>query len=273
MQQTITFSISSGAAVLAAERTGVGRPLICLHAGVADRRMYAGQFAELSDRFEIIAYDRRGYGDTRTRDEPFRHVDDLATVIDEIGVEKPILLGCSQGGRIAIDYTLANPQNVGALILISAAISGAPDEPVPDAVKSLADALDEAEEAEDFDRMNVLEAHIWLDGPTSAESRVEGPLRELFLDMNRIALMHPELTQMRQPPDAFNRLDELHVPTLLIHGTLDFDYIGARHEHLAGIWPHAQSVACEGRAHLLSMEDPAFVNDRIRSFCLETGLV
>jgi len=261
------LEIPSGGAVLAADCAGSGRPLICLHAGVADRRMFREQLRGLSDDMQVLAYDRRGYGLTRAPDEPFRHVDDLAAVVDAAGEGAVVLLGCSQGGRIAIDYTLNHPDRVAGLILIGTAISGAPDEPVPDDVKPLAEALDAAEEAEDIPRVNAIEANIWLDGPTSEEGRVSGPLRDLFLDMNRIALEHPELTQMRQPPSAYDRLSEIRVPTLLMHGSLDFDYIAKRHAHLARVLPWAEAVVFDGVAHLPPMEVPARVNENVRDFC------
>lgn len=267
------FSISSGRAMLAAERAGTGRSLVCLHAGVADRRMYAAQVTGLRDHVEIISYDRRGYGQTQTPDESFSHRDDLSSVVDQLDMEKPILLGCSQGGRIAIDFTLAHPDRVGALILISTALSGAPAAPVPEAVKPLADALEAAEDADDIDRINAIEAHIWLDGPTSEEGRVQGPLRDLFLDMNSIALRHPELSHLRQPPSAYDRLSELALPVLLMHGTLDFDDIVARHAHLARTVADARSVPCEGNAHLPPMENPSFVNSQILSFCRDKRLI
>lgn len=229
--------------------------------------MFREQLRGLSDDNRVLAYDRRGYGLTRAPDEPFRHVDDLATVVDATGEGAVVLLGCSQGGRIAIDYTLDHPDNVAGLILIGTAISGAPDEPVPDDVKPLADALDAAEDAEDILRINEIEAHIWLDGPTSDEGRVSGPLRDLFLDMNRIALEHSELTQLRQPPSAYDRLSEINVPTLLMHGDLDFGYIAKRHAHLDRVLPRAEAVTFEGVAHLPPMEVPARVNESVRGFC------
>ena len=65
MRDVEVFTVRSGAAVLAAERAGAGQALVCLHAGVADRRMYGAQMQGLSDRFQVISYDRRGFGETR----------------------------------------------------------------------------------------------------------------------------------------------------------------------------------------------------------------
>ena len=273
MRVTSTFKVPSGAALLAAERTGDGPALICLHAGVADRRMYAAQMRGLGDDFTVLSYDRRGFGQTRTPDEPFSHVDDLAAVMDAAGLEAAILLGCSQGGRIAIDLALAFPHRVRALILIASAVTGAPSEPLPDDIQPLADALEAAEDADDLIQVNRLEAHIWLDGPRAAEGRVFGPLRSLFLDMNGLALKHAPLTQEREPGDAYARLSALGVPTLLMHGTLDFPYIASRHAHMAAVIPDARSVTCEGSAHLPSMENPDAVNARIVAFCRDRGLI
>lgn len=63
-------------------------------------------------------------------------------------------------------------------------------------------ALDEAETANDRTRFNEIEAHLWLNAPISPEGRFDGELRELFLDMDGIALRMPELTQEIEPLSA-----------------------------------------------------------------------
>jgi pimeloyl-ACP methyl ester carboxylesterase len=269
----ISFTVRSGSAALAADRLGEGMPLVCLHAGVADRRMFAGQAHGLGGHLEVLGYDRRGFGQTRTADEPFAHADDLATFIEASAIPAPILLGCSQGGRVAVDFALARPESVRALILVSTAISGAPAEPLPGDIQPLADALDAAEDAGDLECVNAIEAHMWLDGPRSTEGRVGGPIRELFLDMNGIALRHPPLTREQAPPSAFARLSELRVPTLLLHGTLDLPHVVARHAQLKALIPGAQASACEGNAHLPPLEDPGRVNAEILAFCRDRGLL
>jgi pimeloyl-ACP methyl ester carboxylesterase len=266
-------SVRSGSAVLAVERSGNGPSLVCLHAGVADRRMFAAQARGLGHAFTIVRYDRRGFGETRTRDEAFSHGADLAAVIEGLGVADPILLGCSQGGRIAVDFALAHPGKVRGLILISSAISGAPATPLPGDLQPLEDALEAAEEAGDLATVNAIEAHLWLDGPRSVAGRVGGAARDLFLAMNRIALAHGPLTREQEPAPAFERLPALRMPVLLMHGTLDFPHVVSRHEQLAALIPGARSVACEGNAHLPSFENPSRVNAEILDFCQDRGLM
>jgi len=269
----MTLSVLSGSAVLAVERSGNGPALICLHAGVADRRMFAAQQHDLADRFKVVRYDRRGFGTTTTVDEPFSHVADLAAVIEAADLADPILLGCSQGGRVAVDFALAHPGKVRGLVLIASAINGAPMEPLPGDIQALADALDAAEKAGDLAAVNAIEAHMWLDEPRSARSQVSGPRRDLFLAMNRIALEHPPLTRVQDPPSAFERLSALRMPVLLMQGALDFPHIVARHARLAGLIPNARTVTFEDCAHLPSFENPTATNAEICAFCRDRGLI
>lgn len=261
-----SFSVSSGAARLVGVQAGAGPCVVLLHAGVADHRMWRDQIAALRDRFRVIAYDRREFGQTESPDEPFRHIDDLAVVLDHFDVENAILVGCSQGGRVAIDFALAHADRVAALVLVSTAITGAPAAPVPAGVEGLSAALDAAEETGDLDQVNAIEAHLWLDGPLSQEGRVSGPVRDLFLDMNGIALRKPEIPKEQIPPDAYGRLAALTMPVLLISGDLDFDYVRARHVHLAQTLPDVRSVEIPGMAHLPSLEQPAAFNDHLLGF-------
>lgn len=260
------FTFQSGEALLAADVQGSGPPMVFLHAGVADRRMFAPQLAAFGDRFQAIAYDRRGFGQTRTSDEAFSHVEDLGALFQVRKLEPAILVGCSQGGRVAIDFALAHPGRVSALVLVSTDISGAPSEPVPPGVEDLSGALDRAEEAGDLDRVNAIEAHLWLDGPLSPEGRVRGPARELFLDMNGIALRKPEIPKERTPPSAYERLAELTMPTLLVWGDLDFAYIRSRYAYLARTLPDTRTAEIGGTAHLPNLEQPERFNGLLRDF-------
>lgn len=113
-----------------------------------------------------MAFDRRGFGDTTYEAEVHSSVDDLAAVMNACGVDRSVLVGNSQGGRIAIDFALANPDRVDALLLLGSAISGAPpQEPIEDSARQLVAAIDRAEGEGDLDEVNRLEAHLWLDGP------------------------------------------------------------------------------------------------------------
>lgn len=264
---TTTFKLKIGSAELALEHSGEGKTLIFLHAGVADRRMWQYQMAELSDSYQVVAYDRRGFGETKTVDEAFSHIEDLRQVLDKLEISTVSLVGCSQGGRIAIDFTLAYPQRVISLVLISPAVSGnpSPGEFSP-GIQACIDALDAAEETNDLARVNTIEANLWLDGASSTHGRVNSALRELFLDMNGIALKMPELTQEIEPNNAYEGLSELSLPVLVIWGELDFPHIKERCQYIVNSIPDSRGEEIPGTAHLPNLEKPEIVNKLVGDF-------
>lgn len=261
------FAISSGQARLRGEETGGGTAVVFLHAGVADRRMWDAQLAALGTMHRAVAFDMRGFGRTTSPDEPFSRIDDLLSVIDGLDIAQAALVGCSQGGLVALDFALAHPDRVIALALVAPAVSGAPPlETFPPILEARLEALDEAEEAGDLEAVNDMEAAFWLDGPFAPQGRVGGAARDLFLDMNGIALAHVPLTQEQKMAEAYGRLETLDLPVLVVWGDLDFPHIVARCQELVARIPGAQGVVIPGTAHLPNMEQPGLVNSLLGDF-------
>ena len=68
--------VRSGRAELCVEDSQTAGPaIVCLHAGVCDRRIWARQVEALQATHRVIVYDRRGFGETRCEPEPFSHLD------------------------------------------------------------------------------------------------------------------------------------------------------------------------------------------------------
>lgn len=261
------FEIPFDGAVLRGEADGFGIPVVFLHAGVTDRRMWAEQMRALAEEgYHVISYDRRGFGETETGDVPFSHLVDLEAVLDRLSIHAAVLVGCSMGGALAIDFAIENPGRTIGLVLIGTAISGGDSAEIPEEVAELEDALDYASERGNLETVNRIEAHLWLDGPLSESGRVQGPARELFLKMNAIALHHPDLTQEEEPDDADLSLATITAPTLLVVGELDFPDIIARHEDLSEELENAFAVILEDTAHLPSLERPDLFNPLLLEF-------
>jgi pimeloyl-ACP methyl ester carboxylesterase len=261
------FEIPVDHARLVAERIGAGVPVVALHAGVADRRAFRPFARELADVASVVAYDRRGYGDTTYTRGPFAQVDDLLAVLDATATEPAWLVGSSQGGRIAIDCALAEPERVAGLVLLAPALSGDDDEPELSHETARLDRLIEDGEARgELDVVNRHEAHLWLDGPAQVEGRVGGPARDLFLDMNAHALAAADPGIEREPRDATGRLGSIAAPTLVLCGGLDVEPmidLGAR---IAREIPGAEHELLPGVAHLPYLERPAGLAARVRAF-------
>ncbi|HTJ98975.1 MAG TPA: alpha/beta hydrolase [Bordetella sp.] len=259
--------ILSGRAQLAADVAGSGDPVVFLHAVVGDRRMWHAQLDAVAGTHKAIAYDRRGFGETRAEKEDFSAVADLMAVIDALAGDTPaILVGCSQGGRIALDAALQHPSRIRALVLIAPSISGAPDVVQPPEIQALLDQQTAAQDSGDVDRLNAIRARLWLDGPLAPEGRVSGARRQLFLDMNATALRSPPVGANIDSVPAYQRLGEIRVPTLMMWGNLDFPHIQERSRHVAGMMQNATAREVPGAAHLPSLELPKDVADLVADF-------
>jgi pimeloyl-ACP methyl ester carboxylesterase len=248
------MEITSGSAVLAAESTGAGPDVLLVHAGVTDQRSWTQVVDRLPDH-RCLTFDARGYGRTTYEpEEGWSSVDDAVAVLDAYDVERAVVIAASMGGRTALDLTLLHPDRVRALVLIGPAISGAPEATYEPEVLALDEEWEVAEERGDLATVNRLEARVWLDGPTAVEGRVSGAPRDLFLDMNGHALDADDPGEQRDGAGAWDRLAEVAVPTLLLVGDLDLQYIRHGVAHAAATIPGARLVELPGVAHLPHLE-------------------
>lgn len=258
----------SGAARLAYTVSGEGQPVLLLHAGITDKRSWAPLVDALGSGYRAIAFDRRGFGETSCEPEPHSEVNDALAVLDAEGVEAAVVIGASTGGSNAVDLTLSHPERVHALVLIGAGVRGAPqldEASFAEAVHRLSAAYEAALEGGDPDDLNRVQTHAWLDGCLADEGRVSGPVRDLLLDMNGIALRASDVGPDQELPSAWVRLDEITTPTLVLCGDLDVVSIPTS-EHLAAEIPGARYELLEGTGHLPHLEGNARTLEVIREF-------
>jgi len=247
-------------------------PLVFLHAGVTDGRLWDGAMAAAAGQRSALRMDRRGFGQTRIlAPRPYAMVADLLAVLDALALPCVELIGCSQGGRVAIDFALAHPDRVAGLTLVAPSVTGVPAPELDAQVQALADRIDAAEQAKDVEAINRLEAHLWLDGPAQPEGRVGGAVRQLFLDMNRIALQSPPAGDLIDAPPAWPRLEALPPQVRLVWGDFDLPHLVDRCEQMAARIPGVRTWQMSGVAHLPSLEAPAAFNEVLRSAGLLDG--
>lgn len=258
-------TIATNAADLYYEVAGTGSPVVFIHAGIADRRMWDKQFLPFATRHRAIRYDQRGYGLTVAQPVPHSHLHDLGVLLDYLEGDRAHLVGCSKGGRLALDFALAHPARVHGLVLVNAGAPGlaSSGEQMPQWDEAVA-----AFAAGDLERTNELEIQVWIDGRWRTPDQVDPLVRALALDMNRIALANEAagLGQEEPTPDASGRLAELQGPLLAIASDLDHpDFIRAA-EYVAKFVPGGRAVTINGAAHLPSLEQPEEFNRIVSSF-------
>ena len=247
------------------EMAGQGAPLVLVHAGITDGRMWDEQFYAFAEHYRVLRYDRRGFGRTEMPPGPFSHHLDLYGLLKFLGIERAILIGCSQGGKTVLDLALERSEVARGLVLVASAVSGFTFAGEPPAQQA---ELEEADEKGDLARVNELELQIWVDGPRRSPSEVDSRLRERVREMNLIALSATSDSSIEQAlePPAAHRLEEIRVPTLIVIGELDTPKTLAAAELLSEKIYGAQKIVIRGTAHLPNMERPAEFNRRVLAF-------
>ena len=240
------------------EIDGEGTPFIMIHAGVADSRQWNNEFAFFARTYQVLRYDMRGYGKSESVEGEFSHMSDLVSLLDALKLEEPfVLMGCSMGGGLAMDFSLAYPSKVKALIMVGSGPSGL-ELDVP-ALTKFAEA-EKAFEAGDLDLVAEIETQIWFDGMDRTPGQVNQAMRKLAYEMDRNALAQEARQLGKRLPNtqspAFDRLGDLNIPVLVIVGTHDTPYILAAADYMAEKIPSVQKVKIEDAAHLPNMDHP-----------------
>ena len=254
-------AVRSGRGMVATSVAGQGRLVAFLHAGICDRRMWWAQLGGLADRFRVVAYDRRGFGESSPAGEQHTQVRDLDAVLESLDADSAILVASLDGCRVAVEYALAHPDRVDGMVLLSPCAAGLPSTVTqPDTIQRLLDEVELARRSDDVAWLSRLMAHAWLDGPAQPEGRVTGNTRLLFLDMSEGALRRADGCRDSLPGDPYRRFRDVTQPVAVVCGALDFSHVLEQGRSLATLGRKAQFHLVKDVAHLQCMEAPGRFN-------------
>jgi pimeloyl-ACP methyl ester carboxylesterase len=242
-----------------AESEGTGPAIVFVHADFVDGRMWDGVRGWLAARYQTVAYDKLGYGRSDPATGPVVRRQELAAVVDALGLEAFHLVGCSNGGQQALDFALAQPSRVLSLTLVNASPSGWQLEgEMPPLIAQMIAAV----QAGDVAAASELQLRIWFDGPDRDKAQFSPAIqdaRRLASAMNRISVERGTffLTDT-QPPEApaLSRLAEVKTPTLVIDGLWDWSENRRASRFLAEGIQGARRIEVDG-GHVAPLEDPA----------------
>lgn len=244
------------------ESAGDGPPLVMIHSGGFDRRIWDDQFQAFAAHYRVIRYDVRGFGKSSPGRGDYADAEDLQDLLGSLQLQRVNLMGLSLGARIALDFALEHPEKAGALVLVGPGISGYT---FSDDFLDRWGAIVAAARMEGPERA----AQLWLDGPLFEQARKDsaafGRLRTIAQENAGVWLRNPAGGRPAHPP-ALGRLSTIRQPTLVIVGDKDGPDIREAARLLTQGIPNARNVVIPGADHAANMEKPAEFNRVVADF-------
>lgn len=236
------------------DETGEGQPLVLLHEGVVDSRIWAPVVPLLSGRHRVIRYDQRGFGHSPMPDGPYSVVDDLVSVLDAAGADEAALVGASRGGAVALTTAVERPERVSALVLLGSGLPGAPMKVdwTPDQIAR----WERADADDDWPAMAELDMEAWA--PMGADAE----LRAMFLE-NAVG-SNSEDPATDEP--IAERVSGIAAPTLVITAGRDVPGINEIGDRLARDIPGARSAVIQEADHMIPWRTPEELSHLILDF-------
>ncbi len=238
---------------------GDGPPVVLAHGFLMDSEMFAPQVEALRDRYRVITWDERGFGRTEFDGRPFTYWDsarDCLALMDHLGIERAVVGGMSQGGFLSLRAALLAPERVRALILLDTQ-AGTEH---PDKVAAYQGMLDMWVAAGPVDELAGAVATIIIDDPDENPrwiAKWQARPKESLAEPGRCLLGRDDVT---------DRLGELTMPALVVHGTSDTAIEMPLAEALAAGLPGCDGVVAVPGAHAANLTHPGPVNAAILDF-------
>jgi 3-oxoadipate enol-lactonase len=252
---------------------GEGPPVVLLHAGVADSRLWEPQLLSFPQSHSVLRVDLPGFGNSPLESNPVSLRGAVREAMDAEGVDRAALVGVSLGGNTALQLTLESPERVSALVLVGA---GLPDHEWSKDVLSFFAAEEEALERSDLDAAVDANLRMWLAGPRRDLADIDPDVRDLVGEMQRQVfkqqLGHDDVRMVRLEPPESDRLDEVGVPTLVLTGDEDVGDIHSIADRLADGIPGAERATIAGAAHLPNLERPQEFDRIVLDFLARHGI-
>jgi pimeloyl-ACP methyl ester carboxylesterase len=261
--QTLDQYFTSGTLRLRYRDEGHGSALILIHGWTLDLEMWQPQAQELSRACRVIRYDRRGFGLSSGHPSLAEDFDDLAELLDHLQVRTAVVLGMSQGARVALDLALRLPHRVSALILDGApnptdVAEGGPDEEVPRA------------RYRELIRTQGMHAfrREWRNHPFVRLHTNDVQASELLAQILARYPAHDLRETPPRPPVAIeaSALNLLRKPVLILNGELDTEIRRRLGLILSHALPFATRDVVPQAGHLANLDNPRAYNDFVRQF-------
>jgi 3-oxoadipate enol-lactonase len=275
-QTTTTGYAKVNGTTLYYEVTGEGTPIIFLHGFTCDHRNWNPQVKYFSKKYKVITFDARGHGKSSMPDTiPYRSVDDLATLMDFLKIEKAVIVGHSMGGNPAFFYALEHPEKVlglvlaegGPVIMDSKLINLEKLQNYMAEISNLSNiARKEGIEKAKTVYLNISPVINSVENPKShelVEAMISGYSGWHWFNRN------PQKSYPRGTPELFS---QIKAPTLLVTGELSNDALKEMVAVQDTYIPDSKKVVLKKSNHMLNIENPSEFNKEMKIFLKENNI-
>lgn len=234
---------------------GQGLPVVLLHPGVGDSRLWDPVLPHLTHLPRLIRYDARGYGNSPKPATGYSQRADLRAILDHFGVERAVLVGSSMGGRTAIGMALDEPGRVAGLGLLVPGVSGYPDVEV----REVTEQIETLAKAGDMDGLVALALRLWGAAGTPPDPEATAALRAA------IPAWFTTYGHEAEEPPLFDRLGELDLPCALLLGERDQPEVVRCNEEMAARIPGCELLRHPDSDHFPTLRAPRAVAELVTS--------
>jgi pimeloyl-ACP methyl ester carboxylesterase len=254
---------------LTAYVVGAGDPVVLLNAASMDARMWDGTVGWLSARHRVVRYDPRGRGRSAPPTAGFDPRLDLLAVLDACDVHRAMLVGCSDGGRLALETAAEHPDRVRAVVTVGTVIPA--DDPGPEERRALAALVaalaprDRAAARGDLAEAVRVDLAVWA--PAQADGGAA--LTAIALDNPAFYLLEEDLA-VPLVPGVRDRLDRIDVPVTAMVGDRDVEAARVVGRTIARQAPRGRFVLVPGADHFAATSAPVAFRRRLEAALAET---
>ncbi|HEU4328028.1 MAG TPA: alpha/beta hydrolase [Roseiflexaceae bacterium] len=241
---------------------GHGRPVLFLHGWLGSWRYWLPTMERVADHFRTYSFDFWGFGDSRrqrTQESIQNYSDQVIRFLDELGIDRVLLVGHSMGGMVALKTAINHPERITRVAAVGAPIVG-------DSLSWLLKLTDRPVLAEAFARVSWFRRYMF----------------QLFLGETTDAAVHEILddsvksssTTLRRAVGSMWRTDlrhELHrlaVPSLIVHGGRD-QIVHPNQADLFDAVQSAEVVVMPESRHFPFLDEPEIFNDVLLRFLMQ----
>lgn len=239
-------------ATLRVRSAGEGSAVVLVHGWALDLDMWQRPMELLADRYQVIAFDRRGFGCSSGVPSIEQDVQDIDRVLDSFAISRTAIVGMSQGARVALRWALKHLERASCLVL-----DAPPAEGWLQPLGGREVPIDEYRKRIRHEGIDAFR-EMWLQHPFmqlhTSETWAHELLRAMVMRYRAADLFEDELSPL--PLLSRHDLRRVNVPTLILSGEHDSEQRRAIAHRLAQELPDARLSVLSGAGHLAALDDP-----------------